>query len=47
MEKGFCDQCGEDVLVTDAGSAMGFASQFWWVIYECGHSSMDGDQPDP
>ena len=47
MEKGYCDQCGEDVLVTDAGSAMGFASCFWWVTYECGHTSMDGDQPDP
>ena len=47
MKNGYCDQCGEDREVTDAGSAMGFASRFWWVTYECGHTDMDGDQPDP
>jgi hypothetical protein len=47
MKNGYCDQCGEDREVTDTGSAMGFASSFWWVDYACGHTDMGGDQPNP
>jgi hypothetical protein len=46
VDKGYCEQCNAVRPVEGGGTGMGFASRFWWVTFKCGHTFIDGDQPE-